>query len=391
MSHMRPPSPGPVCPVSSPRMASPGRSRRTSATIARSASTSALVAKSPPPFSTRWRAEPKRWRTTAAPASAAARATSTSRMRDTPRLDLGGGAGEEVTAPARELGARVGLPLHLLDHDEAGGPQRVNDISGKIKAKVEVHRLAEELIHVHHVTTYVEGDEYEPARHQRPPQLGHDGGELVRREVDDRIEGDRADETGIGQAQLPHVAYPELLLGIEPPCLFDHVRRQVDADHAHALVMKVSRDMAGTAAEVGHEAATAHLFGEPIEKMAVERLAGELRGEIGGVGAGHGIVAVTNAHGHRLTTQRARGDAELASGSRHSPEARRRGNAPRRGAARSEAAAWRRWARGPSMSRGQAGCRPGTGRRSRTWDAGRWRRDRSRPRAGAPRSGWSPT
>src|SRR5262245_17241179 len=92
-------------------------------------------------------------------------------------------------------------------------------------------------------------------------------------EVHDRVEGDHAREALGRQVERPHVSHPELQLGIEPPCLLDHLRRQVDADHGHALLMQVSRDVAGAAAEVGHEAATAHLLGEPVEEMAIEGLA----------------------------------------------------------------------------------------------------------------------
>jgi hypothetical protein len=46
------------------------------------------------------------------------------------------------------------------------------------------------------------------------------------------------------------------------------------------------RDVSGTAAEVGDQAAAAHVFCKPIEKMAVERLACQLGREMLPVGLG---------------------------------------------------------------------------------------------------------
>ena len=70
----------PLRPLSSARIASCGRSRRSKASIAFSASMSACVAKSPAPLSRRCSSVPKHRRTTTAPASATAIATSQSFM-----------------------------------------------------------------------------------------------------------------------------------------------------------------------------------------------------------------------------------------------------------------------------------------------------------------------
>src|SRR5215831_14096275 len=112
-------------------MESSGNSRRRNASIVCSASTSALVAKSPPPLSSFWSVEPKRCRTTEAPTAAAVTATSTSRFEDMGRvLD---GASEEVAAPTQVLRAFVGFSLDVLDDGKPRNAQRRDDVGRSVK------------------------------------------------------------------------------------------------------------------------------------------------------------------------------------------------------------------------------------------------------------------
>jgi len=60
---------------------------------------------------------------------------------------------------------------------------------------------------------------------------------------------------------------------METPRYRDHLRGKIDADAGDALLMKVSGYVPRTTTEIGHETAPSRLFGEPVQEMAVERLA----------------------------------------------------------------------------------------------------------------------
>src|SRR5262245_21670259 len=166
-----------------------------------------------------------------------------------------------------------------------------------MKSKVQVHRRAEEVVDVDDVVADVERNQCQPATRQHLPELSHDSAELGGVEMHDRIEGNKPYKARRWQAELPHVARPKVETRIEAYRALDHFWREINADDRHALIMKVLRNVSGTAANIRDEPSTACFLGESIQKMPVERLLGQLRGQMLSVGFGRRVVTFTNIHG----------------------------------------------------------------------------------------------
>jgi hypothetical protein len=149
---------------------------------------------------------------------------------------------------------------------------------------------------MHDLVADVKGDQRESTRSQDSPHFEHNGGELGGFEVHDRIEGHDACKRRIRQVEPPYVTHLEAQAGIETLGDRDHLRGEIDADYGDALLAEVSADVPRTTTDVRHEAAPPRTFGEPVQEMAVERLARKLRRKVLGVGLGSGIVTFSNVH-----------------------------------------------------------------------------------------------
>lgn len=184
----------------------------------------------------------------------------------------------------------------MLDDLEIGGSERRDDVARNMKTEVQRYSRTEKVFYMHDLVADVKGDQRQAASRQCSPHFEQDRGELVGFEVHDRIEGYYACKFRVWQVESPHVTHLEAQAGVETLGDRHHFRGEIDADDGDALLMEVPADVPGTTTDVGHEAATARILGEPVQEMAVERLARELRREVLGVGLGSGIVTFANVH-----------------------------------------------------------------------------------------------
>lgn len=137
----------------------------------------------------------------------------------------------------------------------------------------------------------VERDENHAAERYHPPQLSHDRTKLRRFEMDHGVEGHGSGEACLWEVKREEVAHAEVEIGVQTGCTVDHLGREVDAQGIHALVVEVSSDVAGAAAEVSHPSLASYLFGKTVEEMAVEGFLRQFGGHVFGVRLGRRVVA----------------------------------------------------------------------------------------------------
>src|SRR5262245_9195716 len=90
-----------------------------------------------------------------------------------------------------------------------------DDVGWNVKAKVEIDWCAKEIIDMNDLVANMERDERQPAGRQHLSQSPHDEPELVRLDMNDRIERDDPRETPCRQVEVPYIAHTKVQLGIE--------------------------------------------------------------------------------------------------------------------------------------------------------------------------------
>ena len=203
---------------------------------------------------------------------------------------------EQVATTTSILHALVGLTFHTFDDNEVSSPQGLGDSAWCMKPKVQGDRRAEEVIDVDDLVAHMERNQCQPPRRQYPPELKHDSVELGGIEMHDRIERNEPCKARSRQAELPDIAHAEVETRVEARGALDHLRRDINSDNGHSLIVQISRDVSRATAKIGDEPPTACVLGEPIQEMPVERLLSQLRGQMLGVGFGCRIVTFTNIH-----------------------------------------------------------------------------------------------
>jgi hypothetical protein len=144
---------------------------------------------------------------------------------------------------------------------------------------------------VHWLSAEVDGQQEPAARTQAAEHLAERGRVLVRRDVDDRVEGRDSRPLGVWDLKTGHVPHPELEIGLQPPRGFNHAGGQVDSEHVQAARRQVLRDVSRSATQVADRAAPAYTLGEAVQEFAVERLVLELAVDAARILIGDAVVA----------------------------------------------------------------------------------------------------
>jgi hypothetical protein len=139
------------------------------------------------------------------------------------------------------------------------------------------HLVAVRLPQLHRLVADLEGDEELPARAQDPGQLGEGGRQLLGRQVDERVPGERSRQGMVGEVERGHRSDVEAQVRVLAPSHPHHARREIHAPDIEPQRGKVCGDPAGATAQVGDLAPARdrdHL-GEQAQHRPVRRTVGE--------------------------------------------------------------------------------------------------------------------
>jgi hypothetical protein len=165
-------------------------------------------------------------------------------------------------------------------------------VLGGQEPRIELDRLAPPLVTVHDFIAYVKGEPHQAARPEDAGHLGEGAPELFVVEVDDRVKGDGADQRAIVVRQVEHVAHDDIERRKQPHCLSGHPGREVKGRNVDTSLGEVSAHVRRPAAQLYNTAATTNPLSKAIEELAIERLVGQLAGELGPITLRDAVIRV---------------------------------------------------------------------------------------------------
>jgi hypothetical protein len=170
------------------------------------------------------------------------------------------------------LDARIrGSLVHFLN-GEAHRAQRVNNLFGAEKDKIERHRMAPPVVEMRHLVAQVKGQEQHAARAQYASYLRENDAYTRSRNVNEGVERNDAGPLAIGDVETPHIPLLEHDSRIQSSRTLKHYRRQVDADDGHTAIVEVAGHMPRPAPEIADESGAPNPRCVPIQELTIEGL-----------------------------------------------------------------------------------------------------------------------
>src|SRR5688572_4474935 len=122
-------------------------------------------------------------------------------------------------------------------------------------------------------------EQQESARLQYALEFREGADDLLARNVNEGIEGRDASQCLVRKIESEHRPLPEGNARVQPPRLFDHALREVEAANIHSTFVEKAGDLPRPTADIARPALAANPRGETVQHLAVQRLAGELTEE----------------------------------------------------------------------------------------------------------------